>query len=161
MSSSFIPLTDANELPEREIQIRDAIKGVLENEPRLMRDFKIKKIHNTKMSQRAWQMPYLYVMFIGRTLGEHTDIANFEYVYHFDVGIVMQLHTRDEDKQENQLLKLLTLTESVLSVNKGLKANLPLFHYPHDVVRDDTGFTNDVIHMKMTINYTQDVPLGS
>lgn len=158
---SLIQVKTANELPEREIQIRDAIKDVIRGQG-FLKTWNIKKIHNAKLSSRGWSKPYIYVMFRTRThREEETDIANFAYGYNFDIGIVVDLKSQDEDRAENYLLRIMTLVESALSVNQKLLNNVILDHYSHEVERDDSGFIQGTKHIVLRVQYTQDVPLGS
>ena len=158
---SLVQVTIANELPEREIQIRDAIKDVIRGQGWL-KSWGIKKIHNAKLSSRGWSKPYIYVMFVGRTHNEeNTDIANFEYGYIFDVGVVADLKSQDEDRAENYLLRIMNQVESSLSVNKQLLGKVALFHYAHEMNRDDTGMTDATKHAVLRVEYTADVKLGS
>jgi len=158
---SLIQVTNSNALPERETQIRDAIKDVIRGQGWL-KDWNIKKIHNAKLSSRGWSKPYIYVMFRARVhRPDETDIANFAYGYIFDIGIVADLKSQDEDRAEDYLLNLMTLVESSLSINKNLLGNTVLFHYAHDIDRDDSGFTDATKHIVIKVEYTQDVPLGS
>jgi len=158
---SLVQVTSANELPQRETQIRNAIKDVIRGQE-FLKTWNVKKIHNAKMSSRGWSKPYIYVMFRGRThREEETDIANFAYGYLFDIGIVSDLKSQDEDRVEDYLMNLMTLVESALSVNQKLLNNVILDHYSHEVERDDSGFTQGTKHIVLRVQYTQDVPLGS
>ena len=158
---SVVQVTTANELPTREIDIRNAIKKVI-NEQQEIKKLQINKIHNEKTSSRGWNRPYIYVKFVSRThRDDETDIANFSYGYLFDIGVVSNLKSLDEDNVDDYLLNIMTIVESALSVNKTLLSNTILFHYAHETIRDDSGFTDETKHMVIRVEYTQEVPVGS
>lgn len=123
----------------------------------------MKKFHNTITSARARGKPYIYVMWINRIVNEeNSDSANFEYEYQFQIGIITQLKTFDEDKMEDYGLNLLNLCESSLSVNPGLDNTTAKFHYSHDAERDlSNTFASDIVHMFFRVAYTADVTLGA
>lgn len=159
--STVIKVTTSNILPDREIKIRDAIKRILREQP-MLKDENIKGIHNTMSSSRGWAKPYLYVMYRGRRhVEEETDTANFAYEYLFDIGVVSQLKSMDEDKTEDRLLNILRVAESALSVNEGLLDNTVRFHYAHEIERDDSNFIEGTNHAVIRVEYQADVPLGS
>jgi len=158
----IVKLTDVTVLPERAKIIRNQIKKILREEPKIQEQ-KIKAFHNTISSARSWGKPYIYVMWINRIENEeNSDSANFEYLYQFQVGIVVQLRTFDEDKMEDYGLEVLNLCESALSVNPGLDNITAKFLYSHEAEKDlSNTFDSSIIHMFFRVEYTADVPLGA
>jgi len=159
---AIVKLTTATILPERAKIIRDQIKKILSEEPQI-KEAGVKKFHNTATSARSRAKPYIYVMWINRIVNDdNSDSANFEYEYQFQVGIVTQLRTFDEDKMEDYGLNLLNLCESALSINPGLDNITAKFLYSHDAEKDlSNTFDSSIIHMFFRVGYTADVPLGA
>jgi len=119
-------LTNAQVVPNNAKLIRNALKQVLKDEPKLG---DVKGWHNTLLSNKARLKPYGYVKFVQRIpIPKHTDIHSFNYGYQFQVGIIAEL-IGNEDDIDDLTLDLINLVESSILVNKRLLDTVDLYNY--------------------------------
>ena len=109
--STPVPLTDVDVLPNHEKIIRNAIKEILTNEPRLK---DLRGWHNVPTGT-DFNAPYGYVMFNTRIpIPNDHDIGFWQYRYNFQIGVVTEFKSTDEDALDDLALDYINLIESAL-----------------------------------------------
>lgn len=148
-------LADDDILTNHIILMRNAIKKILTEEPRLS---DVRGWHNTISSERGWAKPYGYVLFkIRNPLKDRHDIVEFNYSYQIQVGIVIELLANDEDAIDDKALILINLVESALTKNGDLLGTADLDYFEKQLVNEDLGFLPNHRHLALRVNYTNGV----
>ena len=151
--SEILDVSDV--LPNHIILIRNAIKTMMVAEP-MLKD--IKGWHNVIASERGFGFPYGYVIFKQRNpIKEKHDIASFEYAYQFQIGIVVEFNSTNDNVIDDKALDLINLVESVLTKNGTLLGTADLDYFEKQLINEDLGFLPNKRHLALRVNYTNSV----
>jgi len=157
MSTTPVNLAEADVLPNHIKLIRNALKKTLKSEARLQ---DIKAWHNV-IKGADFKTPYGYVIFVSRLPidGQHST-GFWEYRYNFQIGVVTELISTEEDATDDKALDLINLVESSIQKQEKVLGTTDLFMYPKTIDNQDYGFLPNVRHLSLKIGFTQEVKMG-
>lgn len=157
--STPVVISESDLLVNNEKLIRDAILDILKKQ-KLLKD--VKAYYTNLIPDDARPKPYIYCFFVGRRPNTNAnDIYQFNYIYDFRVGVVVELNTKDDKELEDKALDLINTVESAITANPRILDKVDLYFYEKQMQNQDLSFLPNHRHYFLQIPYTAYVESGS